>query len=220
MAGLLVQVAVYGLAAAAAAPIAAVVTALVLGRPRRPLLAAWTFVAGAAFLDVVFAAVVLATDPFANGGDAGAIVDVGLGLLFCALGLMAVFETPSPEKEAVQRARAERIATAKPTMLFAAGILVQVVNFDALAVFGGALKEIGEADLTTGQAIVATAFGIAIMLSAYYAPAVVYALVPERAGSLLRRMTEWILGNSRTVEIVVGLGFGLYFLGKGLAVLL
>ena len=34
---------------------AAVVSAVILGKPARPVLAAWTFVTGAAFLDVVFA---------------------------------------------------------------------------------------------------------------------------------------------------------------------
>jgi hypothetical protein len=57
------------------------------------------------------------------------------------------------------------------------------------------------------------------MLSVYYGPAAVYVLVPERAGSLLGRMTDWIMANSRMLEIVVGLGFGVYFLGKGLVVL-
>ena len=220
MASLLVNVAVYGFAAAFAAPIAAVVSALILGKSKRPLLGAWTFVAGAAFLDVLFAVVILAADLFEQGGDAGAIVDVGLGVLFVALGLLAIFETESPEKDAARRARAERIATAKLTTLFAAGILVQVINFDAIAVFGGALKDIGEADITTGEEVLATAFGLAIMLSVYYGPALIYVLVPGRAGSLLGRMTEWIMANSRMLEIVVGLGFGVYFLGKGLAVLL
>jgi hypothetical protein len=80
MGSLPVQVAVYGLAAAFAAPIGAVVSALILGKSRRPVVGAWTFVAGAAFLDAVFAAVILAADLFEDGGDAGAIVDVGLGM--------------------------------------------------------------------------------------------------------------------------------------------
>jgi Sap, sulfolipid-1-addressing protein len=216
---LLLQVAIYGLAAAAAAPIAIVVTALILGKSANPVLGGWTFVAGAAFLDVVFAVVILAADLFEEGGDAGAIVDVGLGVLFVAMGLIAVFETESPEKDAARRARAESIATAKLSTLFLAGILVQVINFDAIAVFGGALKDIGEADITTGQEIFATAFGLAIMLSVYYVPIVIYMIDPKRAVPLLERMTEWIMANSRMIEVVVGLGFGAYFLAKGLAVL-
>ena len=220
MSSLLVQVALYGVAAAFAAPIAVVVSALILGKSRRPIVSGWTFAFGAAFLDVVFAVAILASGAFDSGGDAGAYVDVGLGVIFAALGLFAVFGTESPEKDAARQARAEGIATAKLGKLFVAGILVQVINFDAIAVFGGALKEIAAADVTTGQVILATLFGLALMLSVYYGPALVYMLSPARASKLLGRRTEWILGNSRMLEIVVGLGFGAVFLWKGLAVLL
>ncbi len=57
-------------------------------------------------------------------------------------------------------------------------------------------------------------------LSVYYMPALIYMVVPKKASSLLARMTEWILANSRMIEIVVGLGFGAMFLYKGLVVLL
>jgi Kef-type K+ transport system membrane component KefB len=94
MANLLLDVLPYGLAAAAAAPAAAVVTALILGESRRPLTSAWTFTAGAALLAGVFAGAMLAladATGYDGGGDAGAIVDVVLGALFMALGLFAVF---------------------------------------------------------------------------------------------------------------------------------
>ncbi|MET0511009.1 MAG: GAP family protein [Thermoleophilaceae bacterium] len=68
--------------------------------------------------------------------------------------------------------------------------------------------------------VIATAFGLAIMLSVYYAPVLIYMFDRERAVPLLARMTEWIMANLRMIEIAVGLGFGLYFLAKGLAVLL
>ena len=220
MGSLLVQVAIYGLAAAVAAPIGAVVSALILAKSTRPVRSAWTFVAGVAVLDVLFAVVILAADLFEEGGDAGAIVDLGLGVLFVAMGLLAVFQAESPEKDAAQRARAEKIATAKLASLFVAGILVQVINFDAIAVFGGALKDIGEANITTGEELLATAFGLAIMLSVYYVPVLAYVIDRKRAVPLLGRMTEWIMANSRMIEIAVGLGFGAYFLAKGLAVLL
>ena len=162
---------------------------------------------------------ILAADLFENGGDAGAYVDVGLGVLFAAMGLLAVFQTESPEKEAAQRARMDKIATAKLGTLFGAGLLVQVINFDAIAVFGGALKDIGEADISTGEEVFATLFGLAIMLSVYYLPVLIYMIDRKRAVPLLARMTEWIMANLRMIEIVVGLGFGVYFLAKGLAVL-
>ena len=57
------------------------------------------------------------------------------------------------------------------------------------------------------------------MLSVYYVPVLIYMIDPKRAVPMLGRMTEWIMANSRRIEIVVGLGFGVYFLAKGLVVL-
>ena len=47
----------------------------------RPVLGARTFVAGAPLLDAASAVVILAADMFADSGDAGAIIDVELGVL-------------------------------------------------------------------------------------------------------------------------------------------
>ena len=220
MASLLVQVAIYGLAAAFAAPIAAVVSALILGESKRPVVSAWTFVAGAAFLDILFSVVVLASGIADVSSDASAWIDAGLGVLFLGMGILAVFSSETPEKDAARRARADKIASSNLSALFLAGIAVQLINIDAIAVFGGALKEIATADLSTAGVVFATVFGLAIMLSVYYLPAVIFSLFPERASAWLGRMSEWILANSRMLEIVVGIGFGIYFLVKGLAVLL
>jgi len=217
--GLLAQLILYGLAAAVAAPVAAVVSALILSKSTRPITSALVFTAGALFLDLVLVFVVFASGAFDDGGDAGAYLDVGLGLIFAVFGVLAIFQQESPEKDAARRARADSIATAKLATLFVAGIAVQVINFDAIAVMGGGLKEIAQANLETGETAVATLFLLALMLIPYYAPAVVYALVPGRAGKLLGGMTEWIMSNSRRVEIVTGLAFGVLFLWKGLAVL-
>ncbi len=220
MTELLLQVALYGLAAAAAAPIALVVCALILGMSGRPLAGAWTFTAGAAFLDVVFATVILASSMFDDAGDAGAYVDVGLGVLFAVIGAIAVLSHESPEKQRARQARAQQIATAGLKSLFLAGLAVQVINFDAIAVFGGALKEIAAADVSTSEEIVATAFGLAIMLSVYYAPTIIYVLVPQKSQAMLGAITTWVIAHSRILEIATGLGFGVLFLWKGLAVLL
>jgi len=216
---LLAQLILYGLAAAVAAPVAAVVSALILSKSTRPITSALVFTAGAVVLDLVIVFAILASGAFDDGGDAGAYLDVGLGLIFAVFGMLAIFQKESPAKDAARRARADSIASAKLATLFVAGIAVQVINFDAIAVMGGGLKEIAQANLETGETAVATLFLLALMLIPYYAPAVVYALVPGRAGKLLGGMTEWIMSNSRRVEIVTGLAFGVLFLSKGLAVL-
>jgi Sap, sulfolipid-1-addressing protein len=64
---------------------------------------------------------------------------------------------------------------------------------------------------------VALAIALAVMLTPYYLPAVLYALSPQRSGRVLGRMSDWLLDHSRALEIVVGIGFGAVFLAKGIA---
>jgi threonine/homoserine/homoserine lactone efflux protein len=219
---LILNVLPYGLAAALAAPVVAVVTAMILSKSERPLLSALTFTAGAAALDVVYIVVLFAlasaSGAFETGSSTGgAIVDLVLGAIFLALGIKALFDHESPEKDAARRDRVDRAASAGLKGMLITGVVAQVINIDAMAVFAGAIKETAEANLSSAQSAIAILVALAVMLIPYYGPAVVYALSPARAGQGLRRMSEWLLGHSRGLEIVVGLGFGGAFLSKGLA---
>jgi threonine/homoserine/homoserine lactone efflux protein len=223
MTSLLLDVLPYALAAALAAPIVAVVTAVILSKSQRPIASSWVFVAGAATLDALFAAVILVVfwgqGTSDSSSDIGAYVDIVLGVLFLGLGIMAVFKRESPEKEEAQRARVEKAATAGLPVIFATGIAAQIINSDALAIFGGGLKEILLADPTPAEATVTVVFMLVILLLPYYAPIVVYLASPEKAGQQLTRMSDWLLSRSRLIEIVVGIGFGSMFLWKGIAAL-
>lgn len=103
--------------------------------------------------------------------------------------------------------------------MLGAGLVVQVVNFDVLAVLGGALKEVVAADVSFAEAAVAVVFALVAMLIPYWAPALAFAVAPRRAAPMLGRMSRWILGHSRPLEIWVGLLFGVTFLAKGIRTL-
>jgi threonine/homoserine/homoserine lactone efflux protein len=216
---LIVNVLPYGLAAAAAAPIVAVVTAVILAESKRPVLSAWVFTAGAASLDIVYSVVILAvanaSGAFDGSSDAGAIVDIVLGAIFLLLGVIAVLSHPDPKKEATQRERIRRAAAAGLGGMLVTGLVAQVINVDAIAVYSGALKEVAESNVSTGEGAVAILVALAAMLLPYYLPALIYTVSPERSARTLPRMSDWLLGHSRIVEIVVGLGFGAIFLAKG-----
>lgn len=222
MGSLLVSLIPYGLAAAAAAPAAAVFAALVLSQAKRPVVAGWVFVAGAAGFDALFAVIVLAALN-AMGADStsdiGDWIDVILGVLFLLLGLSAVFSKDSPEKDEKRRARATELASSDLKKLAVVGVVVQIVNADALAVSAGGLKEITAADVSTLDAVLATVFLYALVLVVYYVPVVMYAISPARAAPLLKSFSEWLFGHSRPVEIVTGLVLGGAFLLKGLSAL-
>jgi threonine/homoserine/homoserine lactone efflux protein len=218
---LILNVLPYGLAAALAAPIVAVVTAVILAKSERPLLSAWTFTAGAAALDIVYAVGLLAlanaSGGFEGSSNAGAIVDLVLGAIFLGLGTQAVFSHESPEKDASRRERVDRAASAGLKGMLITGVVAQVINIDAMAVFAGAIKETAEANLSSGASAIALLVALAVMLIPYYGPAIAYGFSPERAGGVLGEMSEWLLGHSRELEIVVGFGFGATFLAKGIA---
>jgi hypothetical protein len=222
MGSLLAQMALYGLAAAAAAPIALVLSALILAQSKRPVASVWLFSAGAALLDVVVIAIALVlynASDLQSGGDGSAILDCLLGALFLGVAIMAVFSHESPEKDAKQRERAMRIASAPPPRMLVMGIVVQVINIDAIAVFGVGVKEVAVADVSTAEAAVAILFGLALLLLGYYGPVVMFQLFRARAEPMLRAMSEWIMGHARPLEIVTGGVLGLVFLAKGLPVL-
>lgn len=205
-----------------AAPVVAVVTAVILAESNRPLASAWVFTAGAASLVVVFSIVLLAaagaSDGFGEGNsEAGAIIDIALGAIFLALGLFAVFSKEDPENDAAQRERIRHAASGGLRAMLATGLVAQVINIDALAVYTGALKEVAEADVSTAEAAVAVLVALAVMLIPYYLPAIYYAISPERSGHRLRQMSAWLLDHDRALEIVVGIGFGAVFLFKGIA---
>jgi threonine/homoserine/homoserine lactone efflux protein len=149
------QIVFYGLAAALAVPIVAVVTALILGKSGWPI--ALTFTAGAATFDILVALLFLWAlgETFDSAGDASAYVDVGLGVIFGALGIKAIFSADSPDADAARRGRAQQIAGAKLLALFGAGLAVQVINADALAVFLDGIKQVAKANVSSGQGTVA-----------------------------------------------------------------
>ena len=167
MGSLLVQMALYGLAAAAAAPIAIVLSALILAQSNRPCperlgVHRRCCVSGHPHhrdRPLVF----FGASDVESGSDASAILDTILGALFFALGVVAIFSRESPEKDAAQRQRAQSIASSPLPRMFVMGIVVQVINIDAIAVFAVGVKEVVAADVSTGEAAVALLFGLTLM---------------------------------------------------------
>lgn len=221
MADLFPQLVLYGAAAAFAAPVAAVIAAIILGRSRTPTRSALVFAAGALILDliVVVVFVTIYRSASASTDDLGAWIDVALGAMFLVLGVVALVQQEDAEKDAAQRARVERIASGSVATLLVAGIVVQVINFDAIAVAAGGMKEIVDSGVVGLEAAIALAFLLLVMLTPYWAPTAAMVVAPGRARPALTRMTGWILDHSRALELVCGFGFGAVFALKGITAL-
>jgi threonine/homoserine/homoserine lactone efflux protein len=223
MGSLLASLVPYGIAAACAAPVAAVVTALIIGRSPHPYRAGLLFILGAVVVDLVFVIVAVALLEAAGAdtnSDIGAWIDALLGVLFLAVGVKALLSHPDADAEAAQREKIDTMVSSGSRALIVLGVLVQVINVDALAVSAGGLKEVVASGEPAGGQVAAIAFLYLLVLLPYWGPLAIYAVIPDRAGGILRSFSEWILDHSRGVEIVTGIAFGSYFLAKGLAALL
>lgn len=212
------------IAAMLAAPIVLVLSGLIAGKAERPIRSTTIFVLGAVILDLIFAAVILwllHVMGISSNDDLSAWIDALLGAMFLVIGLKAAFSHPTEEARAAQRARMEKIAAAKATSLLVAGVVVQLINADALAVFGSGLKEIAG---TTPYPSVATIVVVVlvflfVMLIPYHLPIWLYVVSPDKAGGKMRSMSTWLMDHAQGLEVAVGLGFGVVFLYKGLTAL-
>lgn len=217
------QVALYGLAAAAVGGKALVVSALIVSKATAPGRSILAFTLGAAAFCALFASVelvLLAESDLRAGSNVGAFIDLAIGVLFVFLGVTAVFSRETPEREAARRAQAEQAASGAVGAMLVTGVVVQLLNIDALAVMAGGLKEIGEADITVAKTTTAAAVLISLMLVPYYGPGLVHLASPQRSVHVLGRLTDWLFSNSRMAEIVAGFLIGSIFTLKGLQELL
>jgi cytochrome c biogenesis protein CcdA len=223
MANVFAQMAGYGLAAAGAAPLALVISCLILAQSKRPILSVWIFSAGAAVLAIavlVIVAIVFGESDSAVRHDLSAILGILLGAIFLVLGVIPIFQHETPERETKRQQQAANVASSAPPRMFLMGALLQVINFDAIAVFGVGVKQVAVADVSTGRAAAAFVVGLALMLVFYYGPAIIYVLVRARAEPALRAMSQWLIRHARPLEIVAGIVIGAFFLWHGIADLL
>ena len=121
MGELILNVLPYGLAAAAAAPIVAVVTALILAHSKRPLLSASVFTAGAAALDVVFAVALLVAANASGAFDGGSSEAVRSSISFSAQSSSRSGSRPcSPARAPRSKRRSAGASSAPPPAAFVA----------------------------------------------------------------------------------------------------
>ena len=208
----------YAIAALLAAPFMAVVAAFVLSLSKRPLAAGWIFIGGAAALDLVFGFAIYSLFAYSGilgtGDIGGIVVDMLLGLIFLLLGIKALFTRESPEKAQSRRKRIQKMASGGLGAIFVLGVLGQIVNSDALAIFAGGMKQIAITKVAFWEAAVGILIFIVIMLGFYYLPVVLYTVAPKSSMKMLTPFNEWIMRHAKVVEVVTCLVFGVLFLFK------
>jgi hypothetical protein len=109
---------------------------------------------------------------------------------------------------------------ATPVALFGIALLLSVVQLRFVLLMLAGATSVAEAQLPTGQTIVALLVLILTVIWAQLLPIIVYVIMGKRAQAMLESMNTWLARNQRMVNVVVLGLFGLILLWEGLSGLL
>lgn len=202
---------------AAVSPIVLAITVAMLtgpGRTRRAL----AFVAGEAIPLLALAGLILL---FGSGVSlklsptALTVLDLVFAAILLAIGLRAL--SRAVRKVPVKpTSSTDSHATVTPRRAFAIGVGSMCTNFTSLLLYLPALKLIAAGDLAFADELIATALVIVLVLSTVWLPLSLTRIAPATADAVLTRIAATFQRNERRVTILLGLGFGLYLLVRGL----
>lgn len=107
-----------------------------------------------------------------------------------------------------------------PLALFGIALLLSVIQLRFVLLMLAGATSIAEAQLPTGQTIVALLVLILTVIWVQLLPIIVYVIMGKRSQAMLESMNTWLARNQRTVNVVVLGLFGLILLWEGLSGLL
>jgi hypothetical protein len=197
---------------AAISPIIFLLQVTTLTGPR-PLTRASALTAGAAVTLVIVSTVgVLVGDTgFSTRTTIQAAVNIAFGALLSAVGLRALLKPPKP-KEHKPDARPPSVRGS-----FLAGAGAMASNVTTFALYIPALVLIAGSGLPLRQQGIAALVILLITLMVAWVPLVLAVVVPGASTRLLPWLGAWMTANNRWIQVVLGLGFGIWLLVKGVA---
>jgi threonine/homoserine/homoserine lactone efflux protein len=138
-----------------------------------------------------------------------AAINIAFGALLVAVGLRALLRPPKPKQPK---------ADAGPPSLrgsFLAGIGGMASNVTTFALYIPALALIAGSGLPLRQQGVAALIILVITLIVAWVPLVLVFVVPGASSRLLPWLGSWMAANNRWIQVVLGLGFGVWLFAKG-----
>jgi cytochrome c biogenesis protein CcdA len=181
----------------------------------RPLSRGAALTAGAAVTLVAVSTigVLVGETGFSTRDTLQALVNVAFGLLLVAVGARALLRRPKPrERKAAGRAPGVRGS-------FFTGVGGMASNVTTFALYIPALALIAGSGLPLRQQGVAALIILTITLMVAWVPLVLAAAVPGASSRLLPWLGAWMKANNRWIQVVLGLGFGVWLLAKGVSAL-
>ena len=134
------------------------------------------------------------------------------GLL--VLGLRSLLHAPDPD--ASPPGWMESINSMSPPRAFGFGMALFPVQVKNLAIFVACLNMIIASSLSAQGSILALVLVLVIFAIPCLAIIGVYAARPHRGSAMLGSLQTWMGNNSRPITVVLCLGFGAFFLLRGL----
>jgi hypothetical protein len=177
----------------------------------RPIARGSALTAGAAVVLIVVSTIgVLVGDTgFSTNDTLKAAINIGFGILLVAVGLRALVRPPKPKAPKTD---------AKPPSIggsFLAGAGGMASNLTTFALYTPALALIAGSGLLLRQQGIAALIILVITLMVAWVPLVLAAVVPGASTRLLPWLGGWMTANNRWIQVVLGLGFGIWLLIKG-----
>lgn len=212
MSGLLTQI----VPLAAAAAISPVLFLLQLNTltGTRPIARGTAVTAGAAVVLIVLSTIgVLLGDTVSVSDTVQATISILFGVLLAAIGLRALLRPPKPKAPTTD---------AKPGGVgrsFLAGAGAMASNVTTLALYIPALALIIGSGLPLGEQGIAALIILVITLMVAWVPLVLALAIPGASTRYLPALGGWMTANDRWIQVVLGLGFGILLVVKGLGAL-
>jgi hypothetical protein len=211
MSSLLAEVVPLALAAAIS-PVVFLLQLNTLTGPR-PIARGAALTAGAAIVLIVGSTigVALGGTGFAERDSLQAAINLAFGALLIGVGLRALLRPPKPKPAEPDP---------KPTSIgrsFLAGAGGMASNVTTFALYIPALALIAGSKLPLGQRGLAGLIILLITLMVAWVPLLIAAIVPGATSRLLPALGGWMTENNRWIQVVLGLGFGIWLAAKGVS---
>jgi Sap, sulfolipid-1-addressing protein len=177
----------------------------------RPIARGSALAAGAAVVLIIFSTIgVLVGDTgFSTNNTLKTAINIAFGILLVAVGLRALLRPPKP-KAPTTDSKPDSIG---PSFLAGAGGMAS--NLTTFALYIPALALIAGSGLPLRQQGIAALIILLITLMVAWVPLVLAVAVPGASTRLLPALGRWMTTNNRWIQVVLGLGFGIWLLVKG-----
>jgi threonine/homoserine/homoserine lactone efflux protein len=165
--------------------------------------------AAAALIVVSTIGVLVGDTGFTTRDTLQAVINIAFGALLAAVGLRALVRPPKP--------REPKSSARRPSLRgsFLAGVGGMASNVTTFALYIPALALIAGSGLSLRQQGIAALIILVITLMVAWVPLVLAVVVPGASTRLLPRLGAWMRANNRWIQVVLGLGFGVWLLVKG-----